>query len=345
MECSICYFAFYTVRDELDSSVAPPEIPRRPRTPSNDPQRPKTPSENRPKTPTRLALQGGNSRSNASMNPPNSAHLPRRDFFPPENSQDYSHGNENDSFNTSGRPPVGPRTDPFTGTRGRNNFNMPNSYDRDPYGRGESVRPGQFRSRTPGPELMNRSPFPEYRPETNRPKTPTASDMRSKTPIPGLYGQVPGGNPEYSRNNSWGNNSVYRNYDVNSRTWGSSIPENNVTPGMQRRDQSDTFGRMNSSAPVGAGHPPRQSTSFEMENPVPSNVSRVPRRAGFHNASFPGPQSPKPFQYPGNIEDNAKFVEMSVTLQRQESGFGFRIIGGTEEGSQVLFGILILHAI
>lgn len=324
-----CIFSA-TVRDELDASTGPPEIPRRPRTPSNDPQRPKTPSENRPKTPTRLALQGGNPRPNVNMNAPNSAHLPRREFFPPDNSRDYSQGNENDSFNASSRPPVVPRTDPFTGTRGRtNNFN---TYDRDPYGRGESVRPGQFRSRTPGPELMQRSPFPEYRPEPNRPKTPTASDMRSKTPIPGLYGQVPGGNPEYSRNNSWGNNSAYRNYDVNSRTWGSSIPENT---GMQRRDPSDTFGRMNSSGNMGAGHPPRQSTSFEMENPVPSNVSRVPRRAGFHNSSFPGPQSPKPFHYPGNIEDNGKFVEMNVTLQRQESGFGFRIIGGTEEGSQV----------
>ena len=270
-----------------------------------------------------------------SVNAPNSAHLPRREFFPPDNSRDYSQENDS-SFNTSGRPPVGPRNDPFTGTRGRTNHTMHNSYDRDTYGRTDSVRPGQFRSRTPGPELMNRSAFPEYRPDTGRPKTPTANDMRSKTPVPGMYGQVPGGNPEYSRNNSWGNNGVYRNYDMNSRTWGPSIPENSVTPGMQRRDQSDTFGRMNSSGTMGAGHP-RQSTSFEMENPAPGNVARVPRRAGFQNASFPAPpQSPKPFQYPGNIEDNAKFVEMSVTLQRQESGFGFRIIGGTEEGSQVV---------
>ena len=29
------------------------------------------------------------------------------------------------------------------------------------------------------------------------------------------------------------------------------------------------------------------------------------------------------------------FVELTVTLQRHDSGFGFRIVGGTEEGSQV----------
>lgn len=30
-----------------------------------------------------------------------------------------------------------------------------------------------------------------------------------------------------------------------------------------------------------------------------------------------------------------EWVETSVTLVRQETGFGFRIVGGTEEGSQV----------
>ncbi|XP_054711922.1 membrane-associated guanylate kinase, WW and PDZ domain-containing protein 1-like [Uloborus diversus] len=33
-------------------------------------------------------------------------------------------------------------------------------------------------------------------------------------------------------------------------------------------------------------------------------------------------------------DPRADFVEMTVTLHRQESGFGFRIVGGTEEGSQ-----------
>ena len=34
-------------------------------------------------------------------------------------------------------------------------------------------------------------------------------------------------------------------------------------------------------------------------------------------------------------------VELTVTLSRQESGFGFRIVGGTEEGSQVSIGHIV----
>lgn len=34
-------------------------------------------------------------------------------------------------------------------------------------------------------------------------------------------------------------------------------------------------------------------------------------------------------------EPGFDWVETLVTLQRQETGFGFRIVGGTEEGSQV----------
>jgi hypothetical protein len=211
---------------------------------------------------------------------------------------------------------------------------MHNSYDKDITGRGDSVKPGQFRSRTPGPELMHRTQIPDYRPEPNRPKTPTASDMRSKTPIPGLYGQVPGGNSEFRNNhyqNSWVNHSgSYKTFDPNSRTWGSSIPES-------------TYSRMSSSVPMGAGRPSKQSTSFEIEEPSSNDMMRIPRRYPF-NSSFPhsGPQSPKPLRYPGNMEDNNKFIEMNVTLYRQESGFGFRIIGGTEEGSQVSYDLLVL---
>ncbi|XP_052260917.1 membrane-associated guanylate kinase, WW and PDZ domain-containing protein 2-like isoform X4 [Dreissena polymorpha] len=320
------------VRDELDGIGVPPEIPRRPRTPSNE-NGPKTPLEPRPKTPTRLAFQGGNN-SRANITTPNSAHLARRDF--PETSRDFSQND--DSFNATTRPPQGPRSDHFNTSRGRSNFNMPNFNDRDPYGRTDTVRPGQFRSRTPGPEMMQRSAFPDYRTDPNRPKTPTASDMRSKTPIPGLYGQAPGGNPDYARNNVWGTNGVpYRNFDPNSRTRGSGIPDNSFTPNMQRRDPTELM-RMNS---VGAGRLPQQSTSFDSEDPFQGNMSRVPRHPPYQNSSFGGAQSPRPFRYPGSVEDNAKYIEMNVTLQRQESGFGFRVIGGTEDRTQVGVGHIV----
>ncbi|KAI0211372.1 Membrane-associated guanylate kinase, WW and PDZ domain-containing protein 1, partial [Lamellibrachia satsuma] len=34
-------------------------------------------------------------------------------------------------------------------------------------------------------------------------------------------------------------------------------------------------------------------------------------------------------------------VDLTVVLRRQESGFGFRIVGGTEEGSQVSIGHIV----
>ncbi|XP_067119400.1 LOW QUALITY PROTEIN: membrane-associated guanylate kinase, WW and PDZ domain-containing protein 1-like [Centruroides vittatus] len=41
------------------------------------------------------------------------------------------------------------------------------------------------------------------------------------------------------------------------------------------------------------------------------------------------------------IPDSPELNEMIVTLHRQESGFGFRIVGGTEEGSQVSIGHIV----
>ena len=57
----------------------------------------------------------------------------------------------------------------------------------------------------------------------------------------------------------------------------------------------------------------KESTSFEQSEPVPTNI-RWPRSE----------------RRPGD-----DVVELTVTLLRHDSGFGFRIVGGTEEGSQV----------
>lgn len=64
-------------------------------------------------------------------------------------------------------------------------------------------------------------------------------------------------------------------------------------------------------APIGSGR--KESTSFEHSEPLPGNLTRWPR----------------PERRPTDC------IELTVTLRRQESGFGFRIVGGTEEGSQV----------
>ncbi len=34
-------------------------------------------------------------------------------------------------------------------------------------------------------------------------------------------------------------------------------------------------------------------------------------------------------------------IDLTVTLHRHDSGFGFRIVGGTEEGSQVSIGHIV----
>jgi len=66
----------------------------------------------------------------------------------------------------------------------------------------------------------------------------------------------------------------------------------------------------------------KESTSFEHSEPLPGNLTRWPR---------PDPR----------LRNGEAYVELTVTLQRQESGFGFRIVGGTEEGSQVSIGHIV----
>ena len=82
------------------------------------------------------------------------------------------------------------------------------------------------------------------------------------------------------------------------------------------------------------GYPRKQSTSFENEEPIPSNLTRVPLRAGDPWASDSPGSSLNRSRSPTRFGDES-YSEMTVHLKRQENGFGFRIIGGTEEGSQV----------
>merc|ERR1719323_2977896 len=66
----------------------------------------------------------------------------------------------------------------------------------------------------------------------------------------------------------------------------------------------------------------KESTSFEHSEPLPGNLTRWPR---------PDPR----------LHNGEAYVELTVTLQRHDSGFGFRIVGGTEEGSQVSIGHIV----
>ena len=72
----------------------------------------------------------------------------------------------------------------------------------------------------------------------------------------------------------------------------------------------------------------KESASFEHSEPLPAgNMSRWPLDAPAGGNVAPGGGRRPP--------GGESFVELTVTLQRHNSGFGFRIVGGTEEGSQV----------
>ncbi|XP_011299823.1 membrane-associated guanylate kinase, WW and PDZ domain-containing protein 1 isoform X2 [Fopius arisanus] len=70
----------------------------------------------------------------------------------------------------------------------------------------------------------------------------------------------------------------------------------------------------------------KETTSFEHEQPHSSSISRYP-------------------QYPNELVcptiPDVEWIETLVTLVRQDTGFGFRIVGGTEERSQVSVGHIV----
>lgn len=239
--------------------------------------------------------------------------------------------------------------------------------------RSEPANPAQFRSRTPGPELMGR-PGPEYRNDVRRPKTPTAQDMRSKTPPVHGYAQNADGNgmdyhnsrQQYPAGSTMGPDRP----GYNRNNWQANRPELSspqASPGIRRVDGSfenpgysmqDRYpGNSNIDHPRGqnvtqnsfggTGRPTKQSTSFENEDPSPSNITRVSKQLLPNQNSLSnhvhGNQSPRsPSRFSDN-DDTGQFIEMNVALRKQENGFGFRIIGGTEEGSQVrVFYVLMV---
>ncbi|XP_018407261.1 PREDICTED: membrane-associated guanylate kinase, WW and PDZ domain-containing protein 1-like isoform X2 [Cyphomyrmex costatus] len=70
----------------------------------------------------------------------------------------------------------------------------------------------------------------------------------------------------------------------------------------------------------------KETTSFEHEQPHSSSISRYPQ----YTNELVCPMVP-----------DIEWIETLVTLVRQDTGFGFRIVGGTEEGSQVSVGHIV----
>ncbi|KAK0168402.1 hypothetical protein PV327_002205 [Microctonus hyperodae] len=70
----------------------------------------------------------------------------------------------------------------------------------------------------------------------------------------------------------------------------------------------------------------KETTSFEHEQPLSSSVVRYPQ----YGNEMVCPTIP-----------DVEWIETLVTLVRQDTGFGFRIVGGTEENSQVSVGHIV----
>ncbi|KAG1659665.1 Membrane-associated guanylate kinase, WW and PDZ domain-containing protein 2 [Nymphon striatum] len=155
-------------------------------------------------------------------------------------------------------------------------------------------------------------------------------DERSKTPTSRVdkYGYSTSAYPIYTTNGSY-----YSSSSMN-HTNNASLNSSNYQHSNGYHLQSDNgypvgsiYQPSNSSSCYDSLSRRKQSTSFEHEQPSPSSITRIPRA----ERSLYNFRGGRPFQY----------IEMLITLQRQESGFGFRIVGGTEEGSQVSIGHIV----
>ena len=78
---------------------------------------------------------------------------------------------------------------------------------------------------------------------------------------------------------------------------------------------------------------------FSFEHSEPMQQRWPPLGAGSRpgvgpNQAVSSQPAPRPY-------NPTEWVEMTVTLLRQDSGVGFRIVGGTEEGSQVSIGHIV----
>ena len=83
----------------------------------------------------------------------------------------------------------------------------------------------------------------------------------------------------------------------------------------------------------------KQSTSFEHEEPTPMNLTRVQGHGDPWAVGDSGSDGLNHSRSPAlSFDCDDCSIDLTVALRRQESGFGFRIVGGTEEGSQVGWG-------
>ncbi|XP_071035063.1 membrane-associated guanylate kinase, WW and PDZ domain-containing protein 1 isoform X4 [Parasteatoda tepidariorum] len=138
-------------------------------------------------------------------------------------------------------------------------------------------------------------------------------------------------NDSYRRSNSVRSNGPYSQPPVHAGSYGPSDTHHepiyrSVSSGHSpNSSQYDSLSRR------------KRGTSFEHENPSVVSLSKGDNLyASSSMYSQPGSVLKPPM-----LSRVPEYIDMTVTLHRQESGFGFRIVGGTEEGSQVAIGHIV----
>ncbi|KAI5731509.1 hypothetical protein M8J77_011202 [Diaphorina citri] len=179
------------------------------------------------------------------------------------------------------------------------------------------VQRSRLQHKKTSPPFRSKTPTEMYtRPKeivARRPKTPLVDTRsRSKTPT-----------ENYSE---YYINKELKDLDINKNIWDPQT----TNPGFMQSNYSDSMsycGGYN----VYQVNKRKESTSFEHEQPLPSNDMRY----------IPPDNLGLPRVRPTNIKSVEYSDVMVITLLRQENGFGFRIVGGTEEGSQVSIGHIV----
>lgn len=166
----------------------------------------------------------------------------------------------------------------------------------------------------------------------------------------------------YPRSNSLHSNSVHGNSQHYDRASSSgNYGRSNSSSGQQQHhydrlnsnSSSGNYERgtnsVHSNGPYGVDHSGQpfdranSSVNYERASSLghsPAGYDSLRRRKGeLYSAGQPPAEglysSGKPPSMRGGSVAGEPYVDFVVTLMRQESGFGFRIVGGTEEGSQV----------
>nr|XP_018903603.1 PREDICTED: membrane-associated guanylate kinase, WW and PDZ domain-containing protein 1-like isoform X2 [Bemisia tabaci] len=223
-----------------------------------------------------------------------------------------------------------------------------------PRPRKPDLKPGPYRSKTPTVDFYSSRPKEIV---TSRPKTPLI-DTRSRPKTPTRTDQPPTQTDMYIMENSNSHHNYSRSYspgnelEHNENNWSNKIPGHHNDDLMSRVSPHGTYynGYLEPSERSYCLDLPNQqaayyndcfkkrkeTTSFENEQPLSnSDLRYVDQDMGYQNNVGINRVENHPRLHGGD------FVESTITLIRQDTGFGFRIVGGTEEGSQVSIGHIV----